>query len=75
MSPLDDYEWVMGNEPGGGGMFLELWERSSNTMVQCAFYTDADGSMRFERYREDVSPGVEAWFRQLAHQKLPPVQG
>ena len=40
-----------------------------------AFYSDADESFEFERYRADVSREVEAWFQAEARRRLPPSQG
>jgi hypothetical protein len=39
-----------------------------------ALNREADGSVRSEQYRDEVPPEVEAWFRQLATQKFPPIR-
>jgi hypothetical protein len=60
---------------GFAGMFLELWDRQpTREMVLEAFYSDADGSIAFTRYRADVPPEVEAWFRAEAARRLPPLK-
>jgi hypothetical protein len=71
--PSDRYETVMGSDTAHGGMFLELWDRLSNQLALWAFYVDADGSFEFTRYRDDVPPEVEAWFREEARRRLPPI--
>jgi hypothetical protein len=63
----------MASDVARDGMWLELWERHpSRELALCAFYSDADGSFEFERYRDDVPPDVEAWFHQEARRRLPP---
>jgi hypothetical protein len=69
----DRYTLVMGSDTAHGGMYLELWDRQSNSLALWAFYADADGSCEFTRYRDDVLPEVEAWFQQEARRRLPPV--
>ena len=58
---------------GFDGMFLELWDRPANALALEAFHADADGSIEFTRYRADVPPEVEAWFRAEAARRLPPL--
>jgi len=67
------YEMVMGSDVARGGMFLELWVRPANELALWAFYSDADGSFEFTRYRDDVPTEVEAGFQQEARRRLPPV--
>jgi hypothetical protein len=67
------YETVMGSDVARGGMYLELWECGpSRELALWAFYSDADGSFEFTRYRADVPPEVEARFHQEAKRRLPP---
>jgi hypothetical protein len=73
MGHHERYETVMGSDVARGGMYLELWERGpSRELALWAFYSDADGSFEFERYRTDVSAEVEAWFHREARRRLPP---
>jgi hypothetical protein len=63
----------MASDVVNNGMFLELYERRPpRELILLAFYFDADGSMKFERYRDDVPSEVEAWFRQEAERRLTP---
>ena len=73
--PHDDrYETALGSDVARDGMFLELWDRSPpRNLALWAFYSDADGSFEFARYRADVPPEVEAWFHREARRRLPPV--
>ena len=66
------YELVMGSDVPRGGMYLELWDRPSGRLALWAFYSDADGSFEFTRYRDDVTPETESWFQQEARRRLPP---
>jgi hypothetical protein len=73
--PFDErYRTLMGSDLERDGMFLELWDHSTDTLALWAFYSDADGSMEFERYRDDVPADVESWFKDEARRRLPPVQ-
>lgn len=72
MNIADRYAIVMGSDLARDGMFLELWERASDMLVLWAFYSDADGSMEFEQYRQDVPAEVRAWFEEEARRRLPP---
>ncbi len=69
----DRYEMVTGSDAAHGGVYLELWDRPTDRLALWAFYTDADGSFEFTRYRDDVPPEVEAWFQQEARWRLPPI--
>ena len=67
------YEAVMGSAVATDGRYLELWDRGPpRELALWAFYSDADGSFEFTRYRADVPPEVEAWFHQEAKRRLPP---
>ena len=67
------YLTIMGSDVARDGMYLELWERSpTRELALWAFYSDADGSFEFERYRADVPPEVEASFHLEASRRLPP---
>jgi hypothetical protein len=62
------YETVMASDVDRDGMYLELWERSPpRELALWAFYSDADGSFEFGRYRDDVPPEQEA------RRRLPPM--
>ena len=65
------YTWKMGS--GLGGMSLELWDCTTDKLILWALYSDTDGSITFERYQDDISAETEAWFRQEAQRKLPPL--
>ncbi len=69
----EGYEMVRGSDVSGGGMFLELWDRSSGEVALWSFYFDVDGSFEFARYRADVPEEVEVWFQQEARRLLPPI--
>jgi hypothetical protein len=73
------YETIMGSDVARDGMFLDLRDRPSNDLALWAFYSDADGSFAFTRYRADVPPEMEAWFRQEARlprsEPSPPMLG
>ena len=72
MDRIDDYGVVMGSDVVRDGMFLELWDARSRELAMEAFYSDQDGSFRFEHFRQDVSLEVESWFRSEAQRRLPP---
>lgn len=67
------YELIRGSDPVRDGMFLELWERASDTLLLWAFYSDVDGSMEYEQYRDEISPDLRQQFEQMAWHYLPPV--
>jgi len=72
MSADDRYELVMCSDTSRNGMYLELWERNpTRSLMASAFFSDLDGSFEFERYRDDVPCGVEAWFQNEARRRLP----
>jgi hypothetical protein len=66
------YMTIMGSWAARDGMYLELWDsHPTRQLVLWAFYSDADGSFKFERYRADIPPEVETWFQQEARRRLP----
>ena len=69
----EQYETIMASSGEYDGMFLELWDRLTAELALMAFYSDADGSIEFMRYRADVPPEVETWFQEEAARRLPPI--
>jgi hypothetical protein len=69
------YELLRGSDVSRGGMYLELWDRPSGELALWAFYSDADGTFEFTRYRADVPAAVITWFQQEARRRLPPSSG
>lgn len=73
MSSERQYRTVMGSDVANDGMYLELWDCETDRLALWAFYSDADGSFKFERYMSNVSAEVELWFQAEAQRRLPPI--
>jgi len=54
------YEVIAGSDPPeSDGMYLELYEAAEQLLE--VFYSDADGSMTFSAYRQDLPLVVVEW--------------
>jgi hypothetical protein len=73
MAHEERYRTVMASDVARNGMYLELWDRTTETLALSVFYSDTDGSMEFERFRTDVPFEVESWFQEEARRRLPPL--
>jgi Uncharacterized conserved protein len=71
---VEQYETLMGSDVKRGGMYLEMWDKTRSELVLWAFYSDADGTFEFKRYRSDVSADVGEWFRDEARRRLPHIR-
>jgi hypothetical protein len=73
MNGPGQYQVVLASDTGRNGMYLELWNPSPRELALCIFYSDADGSFEFTKYRDDVPADVETWFHEEARRRLPPL--
>jgi hypothetical protein len=71
MKTRKHYETVCGSDCRAGGMFLELWDLTTNQLALWAFYSDNDRAISFESYGEDVPKDVVDWFHEEARWCLP----